>query len=102
MGIASGPDVFFEFNELKVGEKTYEVIVTVEYFHPRVRIFWTEDPRQNWANTDAVKYRDIDNVTGLDNPFAILFKDLNADGNNDILVSYNSPTNGTVFAYEIP
>ncbi|XP_012936545.1 uncharacterized protein LOC101858175 [Aplysia californica] len=49
--IASGPDTFFEFSTLTAGGKSYEVILTSEFFDQKLRIFWTEDPQQNWKNT---------------------------------------------------
>ena len=52
--IASGPDVLFAFTKVNVSGSLREVIVTAEYFHPRIRIFWTKSTEQDWSKTALV------------------------------------------------
>jgi len=42
----------------------------------------------------------IDNTHGA--AFSVVYADVNGDIMPDLLVTYNSPTNGTVFVYDIP
>ena len=53
--IALGPDVLFTHTTAKASGADREIIVTAEYFNPRVRIFWTEDPKQDWSKLNMVR-----------------------------------------------
>ncbi|KAK3787449.1 hypothetical protein RRG08_025715 [Elysia crispata] len=101
--IASGPDVLFAFTKVNVSGSLREVIVTAEYFHPRIRIFWTKSTEQDWSKTALIQSRDIDNLSpGQGAPFDVIISDVNRDGNLDALITLNDPKNGTVLVYEFP
>ncbi|XP_059179524.1 uncharacterized protein LOC131958472 [Physella acuta] len=98
--IAQGPDVFFDVSKFTAGGKTYEVIVVAQFFHPSFKVFWTEDPRQNWSNHTAIRSKVIDTPAGK--PFDVVIADVNADGKLDIVATTNDEHNGTVLVYQVP
>ncbi|KAI8784285.1 CAunnamed protein product [Biomphalaria glabrata] len=98
--VANGPDIYFNLAHFKVGTKTYEAIVVAEFFSHKIRVYWSEDYRQDWSNKTYVKSRDIDVSMGA--PFDVVIADVNGDGHLDILATTNSEHNGTVLVYEVP
>ncbi|XP_078584730.1 uncharacterized protein LOC144866912 [Branchiostoma floridae x Branchiostoma japonicum] len=97
--IITGPDTFFRTASLPIGGKLRTVIITCGYFSKELRITWTEDPKGNWTNAKSINSAVIDD--GLQY-FSVEVADLNADGKDDLLVTVNSPNNGTVYVYEVP
>ncbi len=82
-------DVHFELTDLD-GDGVDE-IVSPQYFHPKLAVFWREG--------DTWKSRDIDtSVTGFD----VQVVDLNNDGKKDVLLSNAQHGPGSVVAYEVP
>lgn len=101
--LAVGPDVLFAFTKTNVSGTVREIIVTAEYFKPRVRIFWTESPKQDWSQASMIKSRDIDTISEDQGaPFDVVVADVNKDGNLDVVLTLNDPKNGTVVVYEFP
>ncbi|RUS86576.1 hypothetical protein EGW08_005657 [Elysia chlorotica] len=101
--IAQGPDVLFEFSRVNVSGTLREIIVTAEFFQPRVRIFWTNSAKQDWSQVAFIQSRDIDTITPEQgSPFDVIVSDVNKDGNPDIVLSLNAAKNGTVVIYEFP
>ncbi|GFR86201.1 hypothetical protein ElyMa_004193800 [Elysia marginata] len=101
--IAVGPDVLFTFVKTNVSGVERELIVTAEYFNLRVRIFWTESPKQDWSQQAMIKSRDIDTISkGDGRPFDVIVSDVNKDGSLDVVLSLNDASNGSVVIYEFP
>ncbi|XP_066268656.1 uncharacterized protein [Branchiostoma lanceolatum] len=97
--IITGPDTFFRTAKLPIGGKLRTVIITCGFFSKELRITWTDDPKGNWTNTKSINSAVIDD--GLQY-FSVEVADLNADGTDDLLVTVNSASNGTVYIYEVP
>lgn len=53
--VANGPDIYFNLAHFKVGTKTYEAIVVAEFFSHKIRVYWSEDYRQDWSNKTYVR-----------------------------------------------
>ncbi|GFO16885.1 hypothetical protein PoB_004339000 [Plakobranchus ocellatus] len=103
--LAAGPDVLFRMTNLSIAgeQKQKEIIVTAEYFNPRLRIFWSDSPKEDWSNPGMIKFRDIDKISAEEGaPFDVILADVNGDENLDIVLTLSSNKNGSVVVYEFP
>ncbi|KAK7488887.1 hypothetical protein BaRGS_00019844 [Batillaria attramentaria] len=98
--IAEGPDIFFEsVPYVNTTEGYIQAIFVAQFFSPALKVFWV-GTSGNWSDTSKINQRIIDKSIGQ--VFDVDFCDVNGDENMDLLVTANSATNGTVWAYEIP
>ncbi|XP_067949728.1 uncharacterized protein [Watersipora subatra] len=90
-------DTFLISVQIKSGHKTVQAIITAGYFSKSLVIWWRTDESKPWTS-DNLEKRIID--SGVGNTFDVIHADLNGDGVAELLVTYNRPSNGTVFVYE--
>ncbi|CAH1247704.1 Hypp7993 [Branchiostoma lanceolatum] len=98
--IADCADLFFRSANLNVGGKNKTVIFSAGYFSKRLCVTWTEDQNGDWSDVTKVRTTTIDDELGV--YFSVEVADMNSDSRLDLLVTVNSPDNGTVLVYEIP
>ncbi|KAK3787450.1 hypothetical protein RRG08_025716 [Elysia crispata] len=99
--IANGPDVFFTHTTVKLSGSDAEVIITAEYYSRAFKIYWTENPNQDWSDTALIRSRDIDKPSP-GSPYYLEVHDVNKDGKPDIILTTKDAVNGGIYVYEFP
>jgi len=79
-------DVFFSATQLPRinGEGTQTVIAVGSFYAQRLELVWTEDPNDNWKNTDLQKSVLIDTAGWY---FDVHFHDMTMNGKKDMFAS---------------
>ena len=85
-----GPDVVIENKEFVADGVRYDVLMAAELWNQRVALTYVVDEPKAWMNRSNIMRTEFRELNGQ--PFEANFMDVNADGVDEIVVSYYENT----------
>nr|CAD7258101.1 unnamed protein product [Timema shepardi] len=97
--VSDATDVYFKVLNLEAGGKTYQVVISSEFFNKQLTLRYAESGNM-WTDPSVIKTVVIDDSIG--ESWGIEVTDINNDQNLEIVISSYDGSVGSVYAYEIP
>nr|CAD7585671.1 unnamed protein product [Timema genevievae] len=97
--VSDATDVYFKVLNLEAGGKTYQAVISSEFFNKQLTLRYAESGNM-WTDPSVIKTVVIDDSIG--ESWGIEVTDINNDQNVEIVISSYDGSTGSVYAYEIP